>query len=146
MPLPGEQVWKRRARDALERDGNSLEGALVSRSRRGLARGTVQPRARRNPARGGIQPPSEAEPHPRGRPALERGKVVPVRCRTLRAKRSSARGWLGRLSGGLWVCFTSVCVCFLLCKRVFPSCLGDPHGCPRHTSSWPRAALRAPLA
>jgi hypothetical protein len=38
MPLPEEQVWRRRARDALERDGSSLEGALGSRSRRGLMR------------------------------------------------------------------------------------------------------------
>jgi hypothetical protein len=41
------------ARDPLERDGNSLEGAFGSRSRRGLARGGASsPQARRNPARG----------------------------------------------------------------------------------------------
>jgi hypothetical protein len=54
----GGQLRRRRARDTLERDGTSLEGALVSRSRQGLARG-------------GVQPPSEAELHPRGRPAPE---------------------------------------------------------------------------
>jgi hypothetical protein len=37
---------------------------------------------------------SEAEPHPRGRPALERGGVSLVRCYGPRAKRSFARGWL----------------------------------------------------
>jgi hypothetical protein len=40
------------ARDALERDGNSLEGVFGSRSRRGLARGGASsPRA--IPTRGG---------------------------------------------------------------------------------------------
>jgi hypothetical protein len=67
--------------------GTSLEGAS-------------SPRVRRNPARGGAQPSSEAEPQPRGRPALERGGILPVRHRHPRAKRSSARGCLGRLSGG----------------------------------------------
>jgi hypothetical protein len=38
------------ARDALERDGDLIEGAFGSRSRRGLARGG-----------GGVQPSSEAE-------------------------------------------------------------------------------------
>jgi hypothetical protein len=93
--------------------GNSLEGALGSRSRRGLARGgrpalerggtspkgASSPRARRNLARGGDRSSSEAK--------LYRYGAVP----------SSARGWLGRLSGGPWVCFARVsrfvCVCFL---------------------------------
>jgi hypothetical protein len=57
-PPVGGQVWRWRACDVLERDGNSLEGALSSRSGRDLARG-------------GIQPPSEAESRSRGRPALE---------------------------------------------------------------------------
>jgi hypothetical protein len=144
MPLLGEQVWRRRARDALERDGNSPEGALGSRSRPGLDRdrasleGASGPRARRNPARGGVRPSSEAEPHPRGRLALERGEVVPVRRRTPRAKRNSARGWPGRLSGGPWVhgfvlrvFLGSLAFVFYEFKRVFPGCLGDPHGCPR---------------
>jgi hypothetical protein len=93
MPLPEEQVWGQRACDALERDGNSLEGALGSLSRRGPARaggGGSGPRARRCPALGGVRPSSEMEPHPRGRPALERGEVVPGRRRTPRAERSSA--------------------------------------------------------
>jgi hypothetical protein len=126
MPLPGEQVWRRRARDALKRDGNLLEGALGSRSRRGLARG-------------GVQPPSEAESHPRGRPtlerggtlpegrpALERGEFVSVRRRTPRAKWSSARGWLRPIvwwAVGSWVCLARV---FYEFKRGFPGCLGDP--------------------
>jgi hypothetical protein len=113
-----------RGRSAPDRDGASLEGAS-------------SPRARRDPTRGGDRPSSEAEPHPRGRPALERGRVVPVRYRAPRAKRSSARGWLGRLYGGPWargfilrVFLDSFAFVFYECKRVFPGCLGDPHGCP----------------
>jgi hypothetical protein len=87
------------ARDALERDGNPLEGALSSRSRRDLARGGVQPPSEAESRSKGAQPSSEAEPHPRGRPALERGEVLPVRHRHPRAKRSSARGCPGHLSG-----------------------------------------------
>jgi hypothetical protein len=105
--LSGEKVQRRRAHEVLERGRTSLEGA-------------TGPRARLNLARGGIQPPSEAEPHPRGRPALERGGGLPVQCRVLRAKQSSARGWLSRLSGGPlgptgpWAheCFRFVCVLF----------------------------------
>jgi hypothetical protein len=66
------------------------------------AAGPRGPRARRNLARGGVQPPSETEPHPRGHLALERCEVLPVQHRAPRAKRSSARGRLGRLFGGLW--------------------------------------------
>jgi hypothetical protein len=57
------------ARDALERDGNSLEGVFGSRSRRGLARGGASsPRA--IPTRGGVIDPrarwicTEAASHP----------------------------------------------------------------------------------
>jgi hypothetical protein len=78
----GEQVWRRWAREVLERDETSLEGAFGSRGRRNLDRE-------------GVQPPSEAEPHPRGRPDLERGGVLPVQHRAPRAKWSSARGRLG---------------------------------------------------
>jgi hypothetical protein len=116
-----------RGRSARDRDGTSLEGAS-------------SPRARRNPARGGAQPSSEAEPHPRGRPAVERGGVLLVRHRHPRAKRSSARGCLGRLSGGPWargfilrVFLGSFAFVFYNGKRVFPDCLGEPYGCPRHT-------------
>jgi hypothetical protein len=63
-PLSGEQVWKRRARDVLERDRNSLEGAFSSRSRG-------------DPARGGVQPPNEAESRSRGRPAPEQDGTSP---------------------------------------------------------------------
>jgi hypothetical protein len=113
-----------RRRSALNRDGTPLEGASSPRARF---------RARWNLARGGAQPPSEAEPHLMGRPALERGAVLSVRHRAPRAKRSSARGWLGRLSGGPWargfilrVFLGSVAFVFYEGKRVFLSCLGDP--------------------
>jgi hypothetical protein len=75
-PLVGEQVWRRRARDVLERDENSLEGAFGSRSRR-------------DPARGGTQVPSEAEPRSRGRPAPERGGTSHEGALGPRARRSS---------------------------------------------------------
>jgi hypothetical protein len=67
-----------------------------------------------------------------------------VRCRAPRAKRSSARGWLGRLSGGPlgppgpWAReFTLrvyVRLRFVFCESewVFPGRLGDPYGYPRH--------------
>jgi hypothetical protein len=76
-----------RGRSALDRDGTSLEGASSTRARRNLTQGDDQPS-------------SEAESRSRGRPAPERGGVLPVRHRAPRAKRSSARGWLGGLSGG----------------------------------------------
>jgi hypothetical protein len=102
-----ETETRSRGRSARDRDETSLEGA-------------PNPRARRNLTRGGDRPPSEEEPHPRGLPALERGGALPVRHRAPRAKRSSARGWLGRLFGGRWSrgfiftnIFRFVCVCFL---------------------------------
>jgi hypothetical protein len=59
------------ARDALEREGNSLEGAFGSRSRWGLARGggASSPRAMRSPTRGSSDPRArriclEAVPYP----------------------------------------------------------------------------------
>jgi hypothetical protein len=58
MPRSGEQVRGRRARESLERGGDSLKGASG-------------PRARRNLTQRGGQPSSEAEPYSRGRPALE---------------------------------------------------------------------------
>jgi hypothetical protein len=126
-PPVGEQVWRRQTREVLERDGTSLEGAFNSRSRRDPLEGASSPRARCNLTRGGAQPPSEAEPHPRGRPALERGGVLPMRHRAPRAKRSSARGLLGRLSGRLWsrgfilrVFLGSFVFVFYEGKRVFP--------------------------
>jgi hypothetical protein len=61
-----------------------------------------------------------------------------VRHRAPRAKRSSARGWLGRLSSGPWargfisrVFLGSFAFVFYEGKRVFLGCLGDPYGCPR---------------
>jgi hypothetical protein len=86
MPFSEMEICSR-GRSAIDRDETSLEGAS-------------SPRARRNPARRGAQPSSEAEPHPRGRPALDEGKVLPVRHRHPRAKQSSAQGCPGRLSGG----------------------------------------------
>jgi hypothetical protein len=78
MPLPGEQVWRRRACDPLERDGDSLEGVLDSRPRWGLAReGASSPRARQSPARGGVQPTSEADLYRGGAVALERSGDPP---------------------------------------------------------------------
>jgi hypothetical protein len=65
-----------------------------------------------------------------------------MRHRTPRAKRSSARGWLGRLPGGPWarrfisrVFLGSFAFVFYEGKRVFPICLGDPYGCPRQRRS-----------
>jgi hypothetical protein len=98
-----------RGRSALDRDGTSLEGAS-------------SPRARRNPARGGAQPSSEVELHPRGRPTLERGEVLPVR-RCL----PWARGFILRVLLGSFV------FVFYEGKQIFPGCLGDPYGCPRQT-------------
>jgi hypothetical protein len=136
MPLPEEQVWRRRARDALEQDGNSLEGALGSRSRRGLTRGgrlapergrvplegASDPRARRNLTRGGDWPLSEARLY-RGSPvSLESSGVPPeggqVDCLV-------DRGFVLRVRLG------SFAFVFYEFKRVSPGCLGDPHGCPR---------------
>jgi hypothetical protein len=65
MPLSGEQVWGRRAREVLERGGTSLEGA-------------TGPRARWNLTRGGDQPPSEAEVCQCSAVPLERSRVLPV--------------------------------------------------------------------
>jgi hypothetical protein len=141
MPLPEEQVWRWRARDALERDGDSLEGALGSRSRQSLARGR-----RPAPERGGV--PLE------GRPTLERDGTSPEGKTGPRARRSCTGVAPCPSSGaefrptvarpivwwvvGPWICFARVfrfvCVCFFYeFKWVFPGCLGDPHGCPRHT-------------
>jgi hypothetical protein len=58
-------------------------------------RGVSGPRVRRNLTRGGVWPSSEADPHPRGCPALERGGTSIVWSCAPRAKRSFARGWLG---------------------------------------------------
>jgi hypothetical protein len=66
------------ARDALERDGGSLEGASGSRSRRGLARGGASsPRARRNLTRGGDRPTSEADLYRGGAVPLEQSGALP---------------------------------------------------------------------
>jgi hypothetical protein len=137
MPLPGEQVWRRRACDPLERDGNSLEGALGPRPRQGLAR------------EGASNPPSEAEPRSRGRPTLERGGFVPGRRRTPRAERGSTRGWLGRLFDGPWVCGFVLRVClgsfafiFHEFKRVSSGCLGTLMAVP---DSSPRASMGVPV-
>jgi hypothetical protein len=59
--------------DALERDGNSLEGAFGSRSRRGLARGG-------HPAleRGGVPLEGRRGDRPTSEADLYRGCVVPI--------------------------------------------------------------------
>jgi hypothetical protein len=89
MRSSSETEPRSRGRLALDRDRTPLEGASSPPSE-------AESRSR------GAQPPSKAKPHPRGRPALERGGVLPARHHAPRAKRSSARGWLGRLSGGPW--------------------------------------------
>jgi hypothetical protein len=99
-----EMITRSRGRSALDRDGTSPEEASSPRARRNSARGGDRPSSEAEPHPGGDRPSSEAEPHPRGRPALERGGVVLVQHRATRAKRSSARGWLGRLFGGSWAC------------------------------------------
>jgi hypothetical protein len=75
MPLSGEHVWGRRAREALERGGTSPEGATDPRARRNLTRGgdrpssevpgAPSPRARRKFASAMSYPSSEAEFCPR---------------------------------------------------------------------------------
>jgi hypothetical protein len=90
MPLLGEQVWRRRARDTLERDGSSFEGALGSRSIRGpleggpaperggtSPEGATGPRARRNLTREGDRPSREAKLYRYGVVPLERSGVPP---------------------------------------------------------------------
>jgi hypothetical protein len=103
---------------------------------------------------GGVQPPSEAESRSRGRPTLERDGTSPEGATGPRARRSCTGVAPCPSSGaefrptvarpivwwvvGPWICFARVfrfvCVCFFYeFKWVFPGCLGDPHGCPRHT-------------
>jgi hypothetical protein len=77
MPLSGEQVWRRRAHEVLERGGTSLEEA-------------TSPRAGRNPTRGGDRPSSKVEPRSRRRPALERGGTLPEGATVPRARRRFA--------------------------------------------------------
>jgi hypothetical protein len=136
MPLPGEQVWRRWACEPLERDGNSLEGALGSRPRRGLARegapsperGGVpleeasDPRAKQNLTRGGDRPTSKADLYRGGAVPLEQSGVPPE------------GGWADCLTGRGFIscaCLGSFAFIFNEFKRVSPGCLGDPHGCPR---------------
>jgi hypothetical protein len=76
-----------RGRSALDRDGTSLEAASSPERGEIPLEGVPNPRARRNLTRGGERPSSEA-------------KLLPVRHRHPRAKRSSARGWPGCLSSG----------------------------------------------
>jgi hypothetical protein len=108
------------ARNALERGGNSLEGAFGPRSRRG-------------PARGGRPTPEQGEVPLGGRPTLERDGTSLDRATDPRARRictgaalypSSGVEFRPRVAGpivcravGPWVCFVRVfrfvCVCFL---------------------------------
>jgi hypothetical protein len=82
-----ETEIRSRGRSTLDRDRTSLEGRPAP-ERGGIPlEGVPNPRARRNLTRGGYQPTSEA-------------KLLPGRHCHPRAKRSSVRGWLGRLSGG----------------------------------------------
>jgi hypothetical protein len=78
MPLPEEQVWRQRACEPLERDGNSLEGALGSRPRRGLTReGVSSPRARRESHLRVVRPTSEADLYWGGAVPHEQSGVPP---------------------------------------------------------------------
>jgi hypothetical protein len=137
MPLSEEQVWRRRTRDALERDGTLLEGASGSQSRRGSARG-------------GVRPSSETETRPSGRLALERGGTSPEGATGPRARRgctgaapcpSSRAEFRPRVAGPIFwwavslflrVCLDLFAFGFYELKRVSPGCLEDPHGCHRH--------------
>jgi hypothetical protein len=103
--IPSSETEARsRGRLALDRDRTSLEGGPSPARCGNSAVGGDQPSSEAEPLPRGDRPLREVEPHLRGRPALERGEVVLVRRRTPRAERSSARGWLGRSSGGPWVC------------------------------------------
>jgi hypothetical protein len=107
------------ARDTLERDGNLLEGAFGPRSSRGPARGG-RPAPERGRVSLGGRPTLERDGTSlEGRPTHERGGFVPRRCRTPRAKRNSARGWLGRLFDGSWACGFVLCACLGLFAFVF---------------------------
>jgi hypothetical protein len=77
MPLPGEQVWRRRARDTLERDGSSLEGRLALDRDGASLEGASSPRARRNLTRGGDRASSEANMCRYDVVPLERSGVPP---------------------------------------------------------------------
>jgi hypothetical protein len=55
------------------------------------------------PRLGGVQPPSEVEPHPRGRPALERGEPHPRGATSPRARRNLTR-WGDQPSSEAEVC------------------------------------------
>jgi hypothetical protein len=130
--------------------GTGATSLWEPQARRRLARGGDQPSSEADLTRGGVRPSSEAELHPRGLPALERGGVSLVRCGAPRAKRSFARGGLGRLSWWVagatravgpchWAVITSsvfwvyefVCASFFTRENGFPPFLGDPYGCPR---------------
>jgi hypothetical protein len=84
----------------------SSETEFRSRSARLLIETGPRSRGRPAPERGGI--PLEGVPNPRARRNLTRGgdrpsseaKLLPGQHRHPRAKRSSVRGWPGRLSGG----------------------------------------------
>jgi hypothetical protein len=65
MPLSGERVQGRRAREALERGGTLPEGATGPRARRNFTRGATNPRARQRFAGAVLSPSSEAEFCPR---------------------------------------------------------------------------------
>jgi hypothetical protein len=150
MLWSGEQVWGWRARESLKRGGDSLEGASSPRARQSLTRGATSPRARRSLTRGGVQPSSEAEPHPRGWPALERGGVslvllCPSSEAEFRPRVAGADCFGGPLRPpGPWAPATEpvivlgvfyacefICVLFFAKENGFsPGFLGDPYGCP----------------
>jgi hypothetical protein len=125
--MPSRETETRsRGRLALDRDGASREG------------GGVQPSSEAESRSRAVRPSSETDPHSRVRSTHERGGFVPRRCRTPRAERSPARGWLGRLIDVPWargfilrVCLGLFAFVFYEFKRVSPCCSGDPYGSPR---------------
>jgi hypothetical protein len=106
------------ARDALDRDGNSLEGAFGPRSRRGLMRGGVQPSSEAEYRSRVIQPSSETDPHSRGdRPTSEadlyRGGTVSLERSGVLPKGGWADFLTGRGPAG------SFCACVEVRFRLF---------------------------
>jgi hypothetical protein len=91
MPLSGGQVRRRRAHEALERGGNSLDGGRPPLERAGTSlEGMPSPRAGRNLTRG-------------GRLALERGGTSFEGAHIPRARRKFARV-VSRPSSGAVFC------------------------------------------
>jgi hypothetical protein len=162
MALPGELAEQRRG--VIPRRGRSVaracrcqsikwlgrgsrcrgDGPVGASSEANFARGGFSPRARRTSPEGGSAL-ERGGPHPRGLSALERGGPR-LRGRLGQLFRWAA--WATRVAITLcvfWVCGL-VCVCvFYEIRWVFPGCLGDPYGCPRHRAPANVRTLIAPV-